>query len=166
MAFVKIVKGNKSLTVSEGAFKSNFSKTGWRLEGVKAGSVANLKNEEPATEEEMSEVEEVEEKDEWDEADEELEDKSVDDMDMKELQAKAKELNINIKNLNTIGSLRKAITACLVSNPAWSLHNAIGLVIVIIELFICVTKLIYKHQWSNKKEMRPINWRISCYGCC
>lgn len=109
MAFVKIVKGNKSLTVSEGAFKSNFSKTGWKLEGVKAGSVANLKNEEPATEEEISEVEEVEEKDEWDEADEELEDKSVDDMDMKELQAKAKELNINIKNLNTIGSFRKAI---------------------------------------------------------
>lgn len=100
MAFVKITKSGKRPMRIPTSSLPKYESCGWVASGVKK------QKEQP--------IESVEEKDEWEEADEELDnEKSVDEMSMEELQDKAKELDINTKNLNTVGALKKAIKRAL-----------------------------------------------------
>ena len=104
MAMVNITKGSSHLKVSVGAYLSQYAPAGWKTEGdVNANSneveLESNENIIPDSDESNENV-----KDEWDEADEELTDeddtvgskeKTVDEMSMTELQAKAKELGLD-----------------------------------------------------------------------
>jgi len=110
MAMLKIVKGDKHLLIPAGAYKKQYAPVGWELEGA---SKAKESTKEIAKPVEMV-AEESEEKvvDEWDAAEEEVEqekEKTVDEMSFKELQAKAKELKVDVRSLKTVGDYRAAI---------------------------------------------------------
>jgi protein required for attachment to host cells len=118
MAFVKIKKAGKGILSVPSGSLDNYIRSGWKLlEGSTNDSdeksintkaeTTEAQNEQPGASGDHS----SDSKDEWDEveAEEESEERSVDEMSLQELQAKAKELGINTKNLNTVGALRKAI---------------------------------------------------------
>jgi hypothetical protein len=118
MAFVKIKKAGKGILSVPSGSLDNYIRSGWELledstndSNEKAINTkvktTEVQNEQPGASGDHS----GDSKDKWDEveAEEEAEEKSVDEMSLQELQAKAKELGINTKNLNTVGALRKAI---------------------------------------------------------
>ena len=101
MAMVVITDGEKKLKVSMGAYNGMYKKNGWKLD-------------KPEKVKERPTSDDVDEVDEWDKADEELandasDKKSIDDMSAGELRKLAHSKGINVKGLNTIGELKKAI---------------------------------------------------------
>jgi uncharacterized protein (UPF0335 family) len=114
MAFVKITKAGKGiLSIPSGSLES-YINNGWKpLDDSNKDSGAktvNHKVEEEKPQNEDSGASETNASDEWDQVEaEEKEKKSLDEMTIEELQEKAKSLGLNIKNLNTVGALRKAI---------------------------------------------------------
>lgn len=120
MAMVIIERDGKQAKVSYGSFKNSFEKVGWRISGASKSKLhklpkENTKGEAKASSEVNGEPKKASEtKDEWDAADEELEmEKSIDEMDMKELKEFAESKGIDTKELKTVGALKKAIRAVM-----------------------------------------------------
>ena len=120
MAMVNIERDGKQLRVPYGAFKNSFERTGWKaVEGSKNEKHSSPNKNtngggktSPEASEGSTKVSDV--KDEWDEADKELEmEKSIDEMDMKELKEFAESKGINTKEFKTVGALKKAIKAVM-----------------------------------------------------
>lgn len=107
MAFIKIVKeGNRPMKIPESSLPK-YEACGWKQAGKKVKQVVKQDIEEDSDENESDESEENNSDE--DESEENVSNKSVDEMSMEELQNKAKELEVNTKNLTTIGALRKAV---------------------------------------------------------
>ena len=135
MAMVNIERDGKQLRVPYGAFKNSFERAGWKVaEGPRrekhsstnkntngvgktspeasddSKKASDVKDEDVKDED----VKDEDVKDEWDEADEELEmEKSIDEMDMKELKEFAESKGVDTKELKTVGALKKAIRAVM-----------------------------------------------------
>lgn len=111
MAMIKIVKNDMKLLIPAGAYKKQYAPHGWDIEGEEVAVDFEKVNESVGeTITETLDSEEPKAADEWDKADEEVEqEKSIDEMTFKELQAKAKELKIDTRNFKQIGEFRKAI---------------------------------------------------------
>jgi hypothetical protein len=110
MAMLKVVKGNKHLLIPAGAYKKMYARQGWGIETEEGKEVIEDLSEETTLKESEKTA------DEWDKADEEVEmeqEKSIDEMSFKELQGKAKELKIDVRNLKTIGEYKKAIKSAI-----------------------------------------------------
>lgn len=120
MAMVIIERDGKQLKVPYGAFKNSFERAGWNVaegSGKEKHSSPNKNTNgggkaSPKASEDSTKVSDV--KDEWDEADKELEmEKSIDEMDMRELKEFAESKGVNTKEIKTIGALKKAIKAVM-----------------------------------------------------
>ena len=120
MAMVIIERDGKKAKVSYGSFKNSFEKLGWRISDASKSKLHMLPNEN--TNGEVKTSPEVtgesknasETKDEWDAADEELDmEKSIDEMDMRDLKKFAESKRIDTKELKTVGALKKAIKAVM-----------------------------------------------------
>lgn len=117
---VTIEKNGARTKVPFGAFKNSFEKNGWKIvDGSKKKSNSqpnvNTKGEDKTSSEasvESTKAFNVD--DEWDAADKELElEKSVDEMDMNELKRFAESKGIDVKDLKTVGALKKAIKSAM-----------------------------------------------------
>ena len=141
MAMVNIERDGKQLRVPYGAFKNSFERAGWNVaegprrekhsspnkntngggktspeasdDSKKASDVKDGGGKtSPEASDDSKKASDV--KDEWDEADEELEmEKSIDEMDMKELKEFAESKGVDTKELKTVGALKKAIRAVM-----------------------------------------------------
>lgn len=116
MAMVNIERDGKQLRVPYGAFKNSFERAGWKVaEGPRREKHSSTNKNtngvgktSPEASDDSKKASDV--KDEWDEADEELEmEKSIDEMDMKELKEFAESKGVDTKELKTVGALKKAI---------------------------------------------------------
>lgn len=111
MAMLKIIKGDRHLLIPAGAYERQYAPVGWELEGKGAASgMVTSKAEKNTSTEPITPKPAKEVADEWDAAEEEVEqEKTVDEMSFKELQAKAKELKIDVRNLKTVGDYKAAV---------------------------------------------------------
>lgn len=120
MAMVIIERDGKQAKVSYGSFKNSFEKFGWRISDASKSklrklSKGNTKEEDKTSSEASGEpANGSNAEDEWDAADKELEfEKSVDEMDMDELKRFAESKGIDVKDLKTVGALKKAIKSVM-----------------------------------------------------